>query len=580
MGSKPYKIILLILVLFFLYITLFESPLLAEDLQGQGVSNFYKIYITKPITNVKILLNAMSNPGSVSNAININACRGQYEPASFVVRSAQKILGLGIAATELKGEQSTIPAGAVDIRVVKCWFQAGRLLHVPGPRQYLLTPELLLRDDKLIYVDLEKKENYLRTNGLGDNYILISGPTSENLRDLLPKNSDTLQPVDIDINTNKQFWITVHVPEDAMPGLYIGKLVISTLNSPPSEIPLRLRVLPFRLEKPTLRYAIYYRGKLTRYPPESRILLIKDGEPAISSEWKSAQQYESEMRDLKNHGVEFPTIYQPDTELLIKELEIREKIGLPKDALYFCFPGTGNPVTQDKLDELKKRVKSRIELARQQGYKEVYFYGLDEAKGEKLLSQRPAWKAVHDMGGKVFAASFPKGIFEEMGDLLDLHIWYGRPDPREAEKYHKIGHQIFSYNNPQVGMEEPETYRRNFGLVLWQAGYDGAMDYAYQHGMNHIWNDFDYSKNYPYRDPVFAYPTIDGVIDTVQWEGFREGVDDVRYLTTLIEAIKKTKVSHPQIAAAAQQWVSSIDPQGDLDTIRASCIEWILKLQN
>ena len=30
-----------------------------------------------------------------------------------------------------------------------------------------------------------------------------------------------------------------------------------------------------------------------------------------------------------------------------------------------------------------------------------------------------------------------------------------------------------------------------------------------------------------------AYPMTDGVIDTIQWEGYREGVNDIRYLATL-----------------------------------------------
>ncbi len=32
-----------------------------------------------------------------------------------------------------------------------------------------------------------------------------------------------------------------------------------------------------------------------------------------------------------------------------------------------------------------------------------------------------------------------------------------------------------------------------------------------------IWHDFDYNQ---YRDYVFAYPTMNGVVDTTKWEGF------------------------------------------------------------
>jgi len=56
------------------------------------------------------------------------------------------------------------------------------------------------------------------------------------------------------------------------------------------------------------------------------------------------------------------------------------------------------------------------------------------------------------------------------------------------------------------------------------------MLYAYQDGFGFVWNDLDSQQ---FRDHVFAYPTVDGVIDTVAWEGLREGIDDVRYLSQL-----------------------------------------------
>ena len=57
------------------------------------------------------------------------------------------------------------------------------------------------------------------------------------------------------------------------------------------------------------------------------------------------------------------------------------------------------------------------------------------------------------------------------------------------------------------------------------------MNYAYQHAFGDIWNDFDHPK---YRDHVFAYPVSNGLISTVQWEGFREAADDIRYLTAAL----------------------------------------------
>ena len=75
------------------------------------------------------------------------------------------------------------------------------------------------------------------------------------------------------------------------------------------------------------------------------------------------------------------------------------------------------------------------------------------------------------------------------------------------------------YANPQGGVESPETYRRNFGILLWKSGYDGAMNYAYQHAFSHIWNDFDHPGC---RDHNFTYPVRNGIVSTKQWEGVQD----------------------------------------------------------
>jgi len=129
------------------------------------------------------------------------------------------------------------------------------------------------------------------------------------------------------------------------------------------------------------------------------------------------------------------------------------------------------------------------------------------------------------------------------------------------------------------GVEMPETHRRSYGLMLWKRGEDGVCNYAYQHAFGaSIYDDFD---DVNYRDHVYAYPTVDGVIDTVQWEGVREGVNDLRYLTTLLCAIDRAKGrSHAQdTARAAQAWLDSVDIEGDLHTVRRRMAQWIIQLE-
>jgi hypothetical protein len=258
-------------------------------------------------------------------------------------------------------------------------------------------------------------------------------------------------------------------------------------------------------------------------------------------------------------------------------LDIRRRVGLPAGPLYVLGLGTGAARSPADLATHRQAIERYLNLARTHGYSDVYFYGTDEASGDALTSQRDAWRNVQDAGGKTFVACYA-GTFEAMGSLLNLAVFAGAPKQDEADKYHGVGNRIFCYAFPQVGNEEPETYRRNFGLMLWKNRYDGAMDYAYQHSFHHIWNDFDDTT---YRDHVFAYPTVDGVVDTVQWEGYREAVDDVRYLGTLAKAVTAARASDGKrsLASEADTWLAGLDPQGDLDAIRRAAADWIVRLQ-
>jgi len=115
----------------------------------------------------------------------------------------------------------------------------------------------------------------------------------------------------------------------------------------------------------------------------------------------------------------------------------------------------------------------------------------------------------------------------------------------EIKLYKGVGSIVLSYANPQVGIENPELYRRNYGLGLFFYGYDGCMNFAYQRQFGKsIWNDFDaplIKNKFYYRDHVFAYPIARGIISTIQYEGFKKGIIDLRYLKLLQSKLSENK---------------------------------------
>jgi len=526
----------------------------------------FVIYTRKPIRDDRMLPGQVPVPATVGNTVRLTATPGEFEPATFAVFACADLKKVLLEADDLHDGSHAIPASAVDLRVVKPWYQNG--ISTIGSRRgrRVLVPELLLKDDGLIRVNHEDKRNLMRWRDEQGRvrYVDISSSHPQDMPDVAPGDAEQLQPFDIPADTLKQIWITVRVPEETPPGDYRGSIRIVS-QAAAGTVHVQLRVLPFRLEPPLLVQSIYYGAKLG--PNRSG--------RQVTSKYKNERQLEAELRNMAEHGLTAPVTYQPYDAGLEKVLQIRNRVGFRSGPLFTLGQTTGNTADPARLEALKASVKKWIELAGKYGHDEVYFYGLDEAKGEQLLSQRAAWKAVREAGGKTFVAGY-LGSFETVGDLQDLLVFAGRPDPDEAKKYHGIGHKIFNYANPQCGCEQPERYRRNYGLLLWRSGFDGAMDFAYQWEFGHAWNDFDSPR---YRDHVMAYPTVDGVVDTVQWEGYREGVDDTRYLATLLQAIERASPNRRNDAQAARRWLNGFDIDGDLDAIREKIIEWILKLR-
>ncbi len=516
----------------------FYAGLSAAQLSGREPIPQFETFILPAITNERMLPRRPPTHALPGRTMELTACPSEYESGSFGIYALADLKGIRLTASDLKGPAGTVPAAALDLRVVKVWYQGGR--NVGFQNLKLLTPELLLKDDALVRIDEVRQVNILKMD-------------KDAMRD-----ADTLQPFDVPLGTAKQCWATVHVPAGAKAGTYRGTIRIAPAHGAAVALPVQLRVLPFELDEPKIICSIYYRAKLGAKTPK------------CTSELKTEEQLLAELKDMLAHGVTNPTVYQSPGPNLERYLQLRERAGMRGGPLLFLGGSWGSG---------GRSVQNTIALAKKHGFTDVYFYGQDERRGDALRAQRPWYKRVHQAGGKVFVACY-KDSYEMMGDMLDLPIYAGKPNVAIGEAFHAAGHLIGSYANPQGGVEEPETYRRNFGLTLWKAGYDCACTYAYQHSFSHAWDDFDHGT---YRDHNMAYPTVNGVIPTVQWEGYREGYDDLRYLATLenlIGTAKRLDGLAGETARAAHLWMLRIDPEATpLDEIRAGLIGRILAVR-
>ena len=523
------------------------------------------LYPWDPITSTRVLPFNYEIPAVPANNLSVTASRGEFESASFIIRAQKDLTGIQIGVPNLHDNRgNSIPADAVDVRLVKVWYQAGE-----GDIRYstpasILTPELLIKDDTLVNVDYVNTTNFLKVTLNGSqHYIDISNPAGTFPANAQVRDASSLQPFSLRANENKQIWVTVHVPDGTPAGDYYGDIIITAQSEVPEKMNFGVTVLPFDLEPAPLTYGLYYIAVLPLTDPTT-----------LTSGSKTSNQMFMELQDMKEHGVFYPTLYQPDTAKLDTALALRDTVGFPKDSIYLgpLTPSIGNATDPAGLATIADTVITWRNHTETYGYQNTYFYGMDEVTGSILTSQRPAWQTVHANRGKMYVAGSANELIK-MADILDSGVTAYALNKTQVPLWHEYGHKVLSYNNPQVGVENPEIYRRNFGFALWDAGYDGAMDYAYQHGFGQsIWNDFDAPVNRRgdhYRDHVFAYPTTDGVIDTIQWEGWREGVDDTRYLATLI----KKEGSDTSARAIVSD---SLAKGEDMTTIRKKVINQIL----
>ena len=509
-----------------------------------------------------------------SHKLQVTACRGEYEPVGFAVTAYTALSRVRVQASDLKSRDRTIHASALDIKLIKCWYQAGLSER---PELPMLTPELLLNDDRLVRVDHDGQMN-----------ILVDPRKRRDAQKLLP--------VDVPAGFTQQFWVTVHAPPQAEPGTYTGTITVTPDNAASQTLPLTVIVLPFELAEPGMLYSIYHYGHL------------HDGEPTTGFSRQTPRQLLATYQNMKAHGVTCPETRAgfstpEDKKLLARIFKIRRKAGLDMETLLYSGISVGdmNPTPQ-RLTELKQRLTEFMNFARQRGFKDIYFYGADERKGEQLKAQRSAWEAAHSVGAKIWT-SCGTDYWELVGDLLDIANLWWTDTAVHADKMHQIGHRVLRYMNPMCGLEQPDLYRQNYGLHLWKGGWDGTCNFAYQvdFGVGDWlndpgWDDFNVDPSQQWKDHNMTYASLDGPIDTIQWEGFREGVDDMRYLRTLQAHISRAKSSgRPDVEAmgrSVETWLNRIPihsksralppgavPPHDLDTLRQDMVRRILQIR-
>ena len=592
----------------------------ADDKANAKIKSEYLYYGVHSAMGEEIVLpDSVIQPDSINGKLLIVSARDEFEPASFVVKPLKDIRNfLPVAADFKTADGKLIPASALDIRIVKVLVQSGggaKNRHIR-----VLKPAVLLHDDALVKVDFDKMENYIRLSfPKEEKYQWISKEDDSIYFERFISSVEnpifdakTIQPLCLRKDFNQQFWLTIHVPADAAPGLYESEIKLTADSKIFASIPVKLRVLPFKLPDPKTNYdpekeffaGVYYRsGKLDENGPGS-----------ITSGGRNLQQFKAELKNLLEHGIRYPTVVmqfdgyknwrwntwgkpadggkviEPTPEQraqTVRLIQILRESGMSTRPLFAHTGGNFGFRSSYHRKEHKAILEDMVAYAHEltraaAGHDDVYFYGVDEAAGDALTGEFEIWEDMKAMNAKVFTTAH-RVAAPLVAGRIGLMIASGVPDRQFSKDMHDKGGLIWNYANPQAGDKpNPFPYRVNFGFGVYSANYDGIATYAYNVSALNPWNDFD-NKVEP--DLAFVIGTADGVVDTPSWEGYREGIDDVRYATKLRQEIIKTRNGGDKekitIANEADAWLGQINvhkPGFDPGWTRLQVIEWILKL--
>jgi hypothetical protein len=561
----------------------------------------------------------LPHDGKGLGEVELSAAPGEYEAASFMLYPFASADAFHIVPTGLAGPGGAeIPAAAVDIRVVKCWFTSGsgwNSYFGGGRETATLSPELLVHDDALVKVVRDKRENHLRCSyPSGDRYIWISKyGTFESMEafnyNLEPvRDAATFQPLPIGEGDLRQFWITVHVPADAAPGAYTGDLRFTIDGKPAGAVPLRLDVHDFPLPRAATRYnpdRPFYGTWMNHINLSTKI--AGGHHIGAGNHYSNAcRRLLAEYRNMAAHNMLHPwtAAYgdRSDPDFADRQLDLLKEAGLATRPIFgdasACdgFWAAGMQREREKYPDQDISVEANPELFQSRriafsnqlaavidriekkfGHRDLYCYGVDEAGPGTVRREMPFFMICKLLGGHPFISMSHAQWTAFATDGNDVPARIGRS---HARAWHEGGAIVTTYAAPFSGPENPEPWRRK-GIRLYQANFDGCNEYNWYEGW-HVWNDFAFESRY--KPFCIVYPTADGVIDTIAWEALRESFDDVRYLTLLRRlarvALRSGSRDLVRLGKSATAWAELIDPDGvDFDDLRAGAARWIRRLR-
>jgi len=440
------------------------------------------LYVTDTMAEQTAEIRPLS--GEPSREARLFAAPGEYEPVSFALRPRERLADVMISAGPLKGPAGTIPAGNVRVQSVEGFHGGGRN----------------------ILMDLGHTWNMAAWS-------------------------------------KELFWVTVHVPDDAKPGMYRGKVTVTSGGKAVAALDVEAEVLPIALGEPPYALGFNY------------------------SNPKEPEALRAHLADMRAHGMtcvgplydfHLP-VQDEDTSDLADFLEAYTKAGFTKP-VYFATPmnltvsaltGYG-PVDSKRFQQKYLEVMRRLHAEAQRHDVPVIFSIGDEFTNKGIK-------------GVEYAGRLARLTFEELPELITTSDMNGYMEVMAMAPYLNVA----AINNGWDGIDHHNKGRRlvnrefltelreKTGAIPWFVNTgSGRFPYGFffwkmaKYGVigkiEWYWCLGDNRKGSLVRtDGKRIWPTLD-------YERSREGVDDLKYMLALESAVAEARRRHTAAAETAK----------------------------
>ncbi len=495
----------------------------------------YVVYQGHPVDTIDPALEPLGE--RFPAALEMRAAPGEYEATQLVICAATDLPQVFVSATDLVGYDSTIPREEIALQLVRRVLQR-KLYHMSrAPQNYDVTSRFLF-----------PMRNFWLPEG--------------NL---------------------KEIYVLVHVPADAAPGEYTCTLRISAEGHEPTEIPLTVEVLPIELVQPReKRYGMYY-----------RIASVVDDPAQLHAEFADMAAHGCTM--VKGHAA-IKFAQQEDGTITWDFDDIRAMLdagrehgffgeitvydNLPRLAALMGYEGldeegVGEPVSQqeDLLNVARRCFAELKQLEAEYEDFEFLLTHMDEVFGRgrmpAYLDYAEVIRRTSDFRIYITMHMTP-GRWEDYmeqsdpwidvrcinGHSLESWLQAGHDWQQLARMLDEAGDDGWIYHNMRGAFFAPEWNRFINGYFMWLSPLEVHVPWMYYSFGGSPFDDTDAEQyDFGYAFPSPEDPTQ--LLSTLHWEAFREGYDDMRYITTLERTIERAREAGVDVTDA-EAWLAQV----------------------